>query len=293
MGVEASKDANALVACVDSSGYLEPVIQHAIWWRSQIEASRVVVANISDLRCFDQPVVNELGGALGVQPYQGLVAELQRIEAMRVETIRSRASALLESSGGGIRWCFDNRMGVPADVVQPFQSIASGVVLGKRGDGYGYASEHLGSNLDRILRSSQLPCLISSRQFRPLRSVLVAYDGSESIENGLRHLECFRELDTLEVRLIHVREGSGRRSDEVSSKMDARVGALRAAGCRSVDAVVMEGDVEDRIADRVSEYDVGLLMLGARGHSRLRNLFVGSTTVELIRRCRIPILTFR
>ena len=293
MAIEESKVQGSLIACVDSSGYLEPVIQHAIWWNSQISVSGIVVANVSDLRCFDQPVVNELGGALGVQPFQGLVAELQRIESMRVETIRSRATALMEASGGGIRWRFDNRMGVPADVIQPFQSCALGVVLGKRGDGYGYASEHLGSNLDRILRSSQLPCLISSRQFRPLSSILIAYDGSESIENGLRHFVAFRDIRSLAVRLIHVREGSGQHSDEIAARMHAHVDALRAAGCLSVEADVMDGDVEDRVSDFVSRHDIGMLVLGARGHSRLRKLFVGSTTVELVRRCRIPILTFR
>jgi nucleotide-binding universal stress UspA family protein len=33
--------------------------------------------------------------------------------------------------------------------------------------------------------------------------------------------------------------------------------------------------------------------MGAYGHSRIRNLFVGSTTTEMIRSCKVPILLFR
>ncbi len=32
---------------------------------------------------------------------------------------------------------------------------------------------------------------------------------------------------------------------------------------------------------------------GAYGHSRIRNLIIGSTTTEMIRSCKIPIVLFR
>ncbi|MGH6772137.1 MULTISPECIES: universal stress protein [Brucella] len=36
-----------------------------------------------------------------------------------------------------------------------------------------------------------------------------------------------------------------------------------------------------------------LLAMGAFSHSRLRNLFIGSTTTETIRSCKVPIIIFR
>jgi len=38
---------------------------------------------------------------------------------------------------------------------------------------------------------------------------------------------------------------------------------------------------------------VGLVVMGAYGHSRLRSLMIGSTTSELIRACKTPIMVFR
>lgn len=36
-----------------------------------------------------------------------------------------------------------------------------------------------------------------------------------------------------------------------------------------------------------------MLIMGAYGHSRIRNLIIGSTTTSLVRSCRLPILMFR
>jgi len=35
------------------------------------------------------------------------------------------------------------------------------------------------------------------------------------------------------------------------------------------------------------------LIMGAYGHSRIRHLIIGSTTVQLLRSTRIPVLLFR
>jgi nucleotide-binding universal stress UspA family protein len=46
------------------------------------------------------------------------------------------------------------------------------------------------------------------------------------------------------------------------------------------------------IASAVETDDIDLLVMGAYGHSRIRRLIIGSTTAEMIRLCRIPVLLF-
>jgi len=38
---------------------------------------------------------------------------------------------------------------------------------------------------------------------------------------------------------------------------------------------------------------IGLLVMGAYGHSRIRNLVIGSTTTEMLRICPVPVMLFR
>ncbi|MDF1750857.1 MAG: universal stress protein, partial [Alphaproteobacteria bacterium] len=38
---------------------------------------------------------------------------------------------------------------------------------------------------------------------------------------------------------------------------------------------------------------IDLLVMGAYGHSRIRNLIIGSTTSAMLRLCKIPVMMFR
>jgi nucleotide-binding universal stress UspA family protein len=56
---------------------------------------------------------------------------------------------------------------------------------------------------------------------------------------------------------------------------------------------MLPGIPEDIISTYVQEAGISLLLLGAYGHSRIREFLIGSTTTEMIRRCHIPLMLFR
>ena len=56
---------------------------------------------------------------------------------------------------------------------------------------------------------------------------------------------------------------------------------------------IKPGQSEKVIAAEVETGGYGLLVMGAYGHSRIRNLIIGSTTTEMIRSCMIPVLLYR
>jgi nucleotide-binding universal stress UspA family protein len=47
------------------------------------------------------------------------------------------------------------------------------------------------------------------------------------------------------------------------------------------------------VQEVVARTSARLLVMGAYGHSPLRNFFVGSTTTALMRACQLPVLLFR
>lgn len=50
----------------------------------------------------------------------------------------------------------------------------------------------------------------------------------------------------------------------------------------------------DKVIAEIVEGDgMDILIMGAYGHSRIRSLVIGSTTTEMIRSCRVPVLLFR
>ena len=53
------------------------------------------------------------------------------------------------------------------------------------------------------------------------------------------------------------------------------------------------GTVEECATAIIEAETFDLLVMGAYSHSRLRSLFLGSTTTEMIRSCKVPVVIFR
>jgi nucleotide-binding universal stress UspA family protein len=67
---------------------------------------------------------------------------------------------------------------------------------------------------------------------------------------------------------------------------------LRAAGI-DAETRLVQGQPEDELARLVEAEGFGMVVMGAYGHSRIRSLIIGSTTSEMVRSCKVPILLIR
>jgi nucleotide-binding universal stress UspA family protein len=73
--------------------------------------------------------------------------------------------------------------------------------------------------------------------------------------------------------------------------LSGAAGRLRQAGFEGTEHWAA-GELEAAIAKVLAEQDVDLLVVGKSGNSRLRGLFIGSRTLDLMRTCAVPVLIF-
>ena len=59
------------------------------------------------------------------------------------------------------------------------------------------------------------------------------------------------------------------------------------------EVIISTGREADEIINFIREGAVELMAMGAYGHNRLRELFLGSTTSQVIRKSTIPVLLMR
>ncbi len=65
-------------------------------------------------------------------------------------------------------------------------------------------------------------------------------------------------------------------------------------GGYTVHTDIVAGEPEQVICSTVrAEEGATLLVIGAYGHSRVRQFIVGSTTTTMVRTCHVPVLMFR
>lgn len=281
-----------LLALIDGSLYTQSVCDHAVWAAGGSHGS-VRLLHVLGRRGASSAPAN-LSGTLEVDGRDALLDELAsldeqqaRLAQRRGRVILEEAKARLEETGvGEVEVTLRN--GDLIETALEFESDVDCIVIGKRGEAADFAKLHLGSNLERVVRSSTKPVLVASRAFKPIKRFLIAFDGGASAMKAVNHIARNAAFSGLEGEILTV----GQDTPETRSKLD-RMADLLAAGGHSVRTDVMSGQADKVIAGRVEEGGIDLLVMGAYGHSRIRNLIIGSTTTEMIRSCLIPIMLFR
>lgn len=278
-----------ILICTDGSGYSNEACHYAAWLSRRMDA-KIEVLYVTDLRQFEIPAVADFSGSLGIQPFEGMLAQLQEIEDIKSKFIEEQTVKLFEEAGVSERVSFFHETGLLVDVIADYAERADLVLMGKRGENVNFATEHLGSMLERVLRTLKKPCLVTNRTFKACESVVLAYDGGESCRKALDFLADHPLFKDLELHVVVCVEGH--KETEATDHLKEVEEKLHKAGylpkCQ-----VLSGTVESAIADYVKHAGIDLLIVGAYGHSRIRELLIGSTTTELLRRCHVPVLCFR
>lgn len=279
-----------ILICTDGSNYSQEACRYGAWLSQQNNAA-ISVLYVTDLRQFEVPAVADFSGSLGIQPFEGMIEQLKEVEEIKSNFVKEQAFKVLADNGiKAERITFHHETGLLVDVISDYADMADLVLLGKRGENANFASEHLGSMLERVLRSIDEPCLVTNREFKAFDKVAIAYDGSPSCEKALDYLGAQEIFNDLDLHLIVCVEGH--KEDQATQRLEAGEAKLHKVGVYPT-CQVLNGEVETAIADYVKHNAIDLLVLGAYGHSRIRDLLIGSTTTELLRSCHVPVLCFR
>jgi nucleotide-binding universal stress UspA family protein len=220
--------------------------------------------------------------------------ELVSLDEAHARVARLRGKAVLDDAerqlkeAGVARVAATQRHGSLVETLDEFETNASLVVIGKRGENSGRAKGHLGSNLERVVRSARIPLLVASSEYRPIERFLIAFDGGPSALKAVHYVASEPLLKGTEANLVAV----GKPGGKLARDLEHAATGLRGAGF-TVNTELVAGDADAVISETVEKKNIDLLVMGAYGHSVIRRLIIGSTTTALIRTCHIPVLLFR
>lgn len=282
-----------ILLCTDGSAFAQNSYPYGVWLAARLGAT-VDVLYVSDHR--GQTTATTFSGSIGLGASEALLKQLVEVEHERAKLNRQKAKLILqdaeqELTQQGVQAVnLIHKTGFLVDSLASLEAEADLIVLGKRGEAAEFASGHLGANVDRIVRSSHKPCLVTPGQFTPVERVLIAYDGSKSCQKLLEFVATSPVLKGLELHILTVAQTADDR-DAIAHLKVAEMEA-RAAGFSPL-CQVLSGEPEKVIADYVASHTINLLLMGAYGHSRIRHLVIGSTTIQLLRSIQVPVLLFR
>jgi len=280
-----------LMALVDGSAYSESVCHHAAWIARRTGAQIKLYHVLDPRRARGQ---RDLSGSIRLGARSNLLEKLSALDEQHARLAQAQGRAILEDARALIE-----AEGV-TDVVTRLrhddivatvaakEGVADMILIGKRGEAADNAGAHLGSNFERIVRASHKPVFVANRAFRPIRRVLIAYDGGVSAMKAVDYVA----RDPLFAGLEVIVATAGSETAELRGALENARATLKAGG-HEAEARVLKGQPEKALGELVEQGRIDLLVMGAYGHSRIRTLVIGSTTTEMIRSCKVPVVLMR
>lgn len=280
-----------VMACIDGSQSATGVCDYAAW------ASLRLDAPLCFLHVLDQvqyPQRSDLSGNIGLGSREHLLEELAALDEQRSRLALEQGHHLLEAAraramaDGVANPQLRQRHGDLVDSLAELQQDIRLLVIGRQGEASTSLGRQVGSHLENAIRTLQRPILVSCGAFEAPRSYLFAYDGSATARKGVEMLAASPLLKGLPCHLLMV----GADSDDAWEQLKAAERVLQGSASE-VQLAIRAGEVEATLHAYQAEHAIDLLVMGAYGHSRIRQFLVGSTTTHLLRSSEGPLLILR
>lgn len=277
---------------LDGSVYSNSVVDHAAWIASTL-GSAVELMHVIGRRGIGHDNSN-LSGNIGLGARTSLLEELSEHDAQAAKLGQRRGRLLLDDateklkSTGVTDVTTRMRNGELVESVLSTENSVDLILIGKRGEGADFDKLHPGSNLERVVRACTKPVIVASRAYSPIKKILIAYDGGESSSRAIDYIVSQTLFENLPIKLLT----AGEEKPDINKSREQAAERLAQAGF-DVSSEFEAGTPESVIASAVEDDTYDMLIMGAYGHSRIRNLIIGSTTTAMITSCKIPVMLFR
>ncbi|AHL73727.1 universal stress protein UspA [Stutzerimonas stutzeri] len=280
-----------VMACIDGSPSAAAVCDCAAW------ASRQLDAPLALLHVLDQqqyPAAGNLSGIIGLGSREYLLEELAALDEKRNKLALEEGRMMLDAAkqrvitAGVALPDVRQRHGDLVETLRDLESDIRLLVIGKQGEDSGTDFQLIGSQLESVIRTLHRPILVTPASFSVPTRVMLAFDGSATTLKGIEMLASSPLFKGIPVHLVMVGDDTA----DNRTLLESAGETLAAAGF-DVQTAIRAGEVEPTLHAYQAEQGIDLLVMGAYGHSRIRQFFVGSTTTGMIRSTTTALLLLR
>jgi nucleotide-binding universal stress UspA family protein len=270
----------------DGSEYGKTAIDYGIYIAKKLEA-QLIGLHVIDIGLMQGPVFSDISGSIGLPPYQEFLPVIEAGLDERAETILKAFREQCEAAG--LHPEARKAIGVIDETIIEEGKMTDWIILAQRGEHFHLAKGGiLGSTAELVVRNSGKPVLVTPAKYQDVESMALAYDGSPPAHNALKLAVNLSEKTAWPLTIICI-TGEQAIADKLHHKIEAYLETFQI----DCEILTIHGKENREIMKFIQEGSVELMVMGAYGHNRLRELFVGSTTSDVIRKSKIPVLLTR
>ena len=280
-----------VLACIDASPYAEAVCDYAVWAAKKLGVAMSLLHVLDKAQHTHTP---DLSGSIGLGSQELLLQQLAELDEKHSKLALERGRSILDAAKAraeqaGVK-AVDERLrhGQLVDTLTELEDETRLLVLGKRGFSSADAHGHMGLHVERVIRSLQKPILLTQQNYKTPQRIMLAYDGSATALKAVQMLAASPLGKSLPVHLVM----AGTDEEAARQQMDSAAQLLRNAGFDTRTAIVA-GEPDSVLNQYQQEQVIDLMVMGAYGHSRIRQFIVGSTTTAMICKAKCSLLILR
>jgi nucleotide-binding universal stress UspA family protein len=270
----------------DGSEYGNTAIDFGVYIAKKIQA-QITGLHVIDIGLMQGPVFSDISGSIGLPPYQDFLPMIEAGLDGRAETVLKAFRERCEA--GGVFPQTIKAVGIIDETIIEEAKKTDWILMAKRGENFHLTKGALlGSTAELVVRNSGKPVLVTPRKYRDIESMALAYDGSPPAHHALQLAVNLSGKAAWPLTVICITNDHST-TEKLQSKIEAYLEPFQI----DCETIIIPGKDNREILKFIQEGSVELLVMGAYGHNRLRQLLIGSTTSDVIRNSSIPVLLMR
>ncbi|TGN39802.1 universal stress protein [Marinobacter confluentis] len=287
----AGQQSHHVVACIDGSEAALAVCDYS-GWASQRMGAPLMLLHVLDEEKY--PARTDMTGNIGLGSREQLQEELVSLDQERSKLALKHGHVLLDEAekrvlASGIdKATKRQRHGELAASLAELEPQSQLFVMGLHGESSAAAGRLVGSQLETVIRSVHRPILMVPDDYVQPRSAMLAFDGSATAFRSIELLSATPVFQGMPLHLVLVGSDTAHHQDQLR-----RAERLLSDQGSDIHTAIRDGDVEQTLHAYQEAHDIDVLVMGAYGHSRIRQFLVGSTTTRMLETARKPLVILR
>ncbi|MAT94269.1 MAG: universal stress protein UspA [Halioglobus sp.] len=282
---------NRITACIDGSIISSAVCDAAAW------ASGLLGAPVKLLHVLEKtlsPATEDLSGAIGLGSREHLLAELTELDARRNRLAVEHGKHILEAArqrsldNGAVHVDTEQRHDQLLDALLECEADTRLYVVGRLGQDHSIDKHVIGSHIENVVRAIHTPVLMATRPFTAPGNYMLAYDGSDTADAAIERISTSPLLLNIPGHIVMV----GDDDPDHRQQLERVCNIMEERGHRITPHMV-QGRVIEALLAFQEAHNIQLKVMGAYGHSRIREFLVGSNTSRMLAASTVPALILR
>jgi nucleotide-binding universal stress UspA family protein len=213
-----------------------------------------------------------------------LAAEQQRVQKVQREFLNSCTASGVDADVAVLQ-------GEPVRSVREVSALHDAVVIGRDSDLHGEASDGSADTVCGLLKATARPLFVvpPAGDARTSTDILIAYDASIPSARTLQIFALLRLANGVKCTVLSVdrsRENAVRAAQEAGSYLSLF------GHVPTLTPIASGADPADVAAEFVATEKPGIMVMGAYGHTGLKERLLGSFTTKMLARCAAPLFVY-